>query len=314
MEKIEPIVPRKMEHNFKEVMSKKPTSELLEILKIKEGYQPLAIEAVEEELQIRNALLGKDNINLDNGDDFDFLKKVKSLEDSQLIETFKSEYINLPQVQANILNLELAKRNIEPQSWYYAKNEQKNGPYTSSEFKELAKQSKIDFYDYIWREGLEEWIEAKQVAGLFTTEKFPPRLTNSKPSWINSKKQRTSGIIFAAIVMFFTSLVWLFIGFFQAAYSTVADNSIVGFLGFWNVIGAATSIAFGIGCLKLKRWGFLWGMASSIGNTLWFGYLFMFQAASLFNLFMASAELATAIILFVNRKQFRVEEVVEIGI
>jgi hypothetical protein len=303
-----------MEQNFKEVMSKKSTNELLDILKIKGDYQPLAIEAVEEELRTRNTLLESNNINIDDADDFDYLKKVKSLENAELINIFRNKYVNLSQVEASILNNELATRKIEPQLWYYAKNEQKNGPYTTTEFKEFARQGKIDFYDYIWREGLIEWIEANKVEGLFGTNKFPPRLSSSKPSWIQSKKHLTAGIIFASVVMFFTSLVWLLIGFFQAAYSSYANDFFTGYLGFWNVFGAATSIAFGIGCLKLKRWGYTWGLVSSIGNFLWFGYLFMFQNASLFNVFMIATELATSIILFSNRKQFAIESPIKIGI
>jgi hypothetical protein len=299
-----------MENTFADFMSKKSTKELLEILKIKDQYQPEAVVVVENELRTRGEIQESSQVNLEDGDDFEFFKKVKSLNDSQLQEMFKVDYQNHTLIEIQILNQELAIRGIETKCWYYVKGENRFGPYTTTEFKEFAKQGKIDYYDYIWRDGLEEWIEANHVIGLFNTELIPPRTSSIKPSWIQSKKQKTVGITIAAILMFITSIIWLLIGITQ----TTASDSTTSLTGLWNIGVAISFIVVGAGCLMLKRWGYRLGIGDASINAILFGYYFLAQNASIFNLFMIAIQTATIILLYVNKKQFDSQDIVEIGI
>ena len=302
-----------MENQFKEVMSKKSTKELLEILKVKDGYQPAAIIAVEAELNLRESLTESGEIPIDYGNDFDFLKRVKASSENELINLYHNDYLSFSDTEANIINQELKKRNLEQKVWYYAKNNQKFGPFTRSEFSSLADSGVIDYYDYIWHDGLSDWTEAKNAQGLFKTASIPPRLGNNKPNWIQAKQIKTVGIIMSAIILFLTSIIWLLIGFSQTFYSTVSDSSSVGILGLWNIVISFACIAFGIGILLLKKWGYNWGLGTAVINIIWFGYSFLFLNASLLILFLLIAEIVTAVMLYSNRKQF-VEEVIEIKI
>jgi hypothetical protein len=51
--------------------------------------------------------------------------------------------------------------------WYVLKNDQQYGPVQLSELAKFAKQKLLLEDDWIWRPGLEQWISAKEVSGLF---------------------------------------------------------------------------------------------------------------------------------------------------
>jgi hypothetical protein len=51
--------------------------------------------------------------------------------------------------------------------WYYAKNDQQLGPVSPTELKKLAESRALSSDDLIWREGMESWVPAARVKGLF---------------------------------------------------------------------------------------------------------------------------------------------------
>jgi len=51
--------------------------------------------------------------------------------------------------------------------WYVLKNNQRYGPMQLSDLAKFAKQKLLLEDDWIWRSGLEEWISAREVSGLF---------------------------------------------------------------------------------------------------------------------------------------------------
>lgn len=51
--------------------------------------------------------------------------------------------------------------------WWYATGGKESGPYTAKELKSMALAGKIAPSDLIWREGLEKWLRASSVKGLF---------------------------------------------------------------------------------------------------------------------------------------------------
>ncbi len=56
---------------------------------------------------------------------------------------------------------------MSPVEWYYAKGKRRLGPVTSIELKQLADQEFLSPDDLIWREGMDDWLAADNVRGLF---------------------------------------------------------------------------------------------------------------------------------------------------
>ena len=54
--------------------------------------------------------------------------------------------------------------------WYYAKNGVQHGPVSAVELKQLADEGQLTSADLVWREGMEEWIPARKVKGLFVED------------------------------------------------------------------------------------------------------------------------------------------------
>lgn len=294
-----------MKNDFKDVMSKKSTEELKKVLSLRDDYQPDAVKAAELELALRNDLNQGDEYDIDDGDDYSFLRKLKSLSDDEVIEIFEKQYLSLRYKERSILNKELKDRNIETKVWYFIKGDNaKKGPYTTTEFKSMASEGEIDYYDYIWRIGLKTWIEAKDVQGLFQTDNFPPRVKRKISGITISEQKVTAGIILSAIILFLTSIFWLIVGISQAGISSVFGNTDMAYTGVWNIIISIACVGFGIGLLSLKKWGYNWGFGTALINTVWFGYTFLFQNASILMFLLFAAELSMLIMIYVNRKQF----------
>lgn len=51
-------------------------------------------------------------------------------------------------------------------AWWYAKGDQKFGPHTAMELKELAAKGRLVAQDMIWKEGFANWLPASSVKGL----------------------------------------------------------------------------------------------------------------------------------------------------
>lgn len=57
--------------------------------------------------------------------------------------------------------------------WYYAHGDTERGPLTTSQIKALAAAGKIQRDDFVWKEGMETWATARDVAELFGAEAKP---------------------------------------------------------------------------------------------------------------------------------------------
>lgn len=65
--------------------------------------------------------------------------------------------------------------------WYVSKDEKEYGPIPFSDLAKFAKQRLLFEGDWVWRHGLEQWIAARDVSGLFpTTTQF-----RAEPARIN---------------------------------------------------------------------------------------------------------------------------------
>jgi WD40 repeat protein len=52
--------------------------------------------------------------------------------------------------------------------WFVARNNKKHGPFTAAKLKELAKQGRLFPTDMLHKEGMQKWVAASSVKGLFT--------------------------------------------------------------------------------------------------------------------------------------------------
>jgi len=51
--------------------------------------------------------------------------------------------------------------------WYYAQDDQQLGPVSSAELRKLAASGQLAPDDLVWRDGMEDWVTARVVKGLF---------------------------------------------------------------------------------------------------------------------------------------------------
>jgi hypothetical protein len=51
--------------------------------------------------------------------------------------------------------------------WYHAKGDQLAGPVSGKALKELARNGDLERADLVWKEGMEDWVVAERVTGLF---------------------------------------------------------------------------------------------------------------------------------------------------
>lgn len=51
--------------------------------------------------------------------------------------------------------------------WYYSKGEQRFGPVSVTELRQLSSSGDIELSDLVWKEGMSDWVPASKVKGLF---------------------------------------------------------------------------------------------------------------------------------------------------
>ena len=59
-------------------------------------------------------------------------------------------------------------------SWYYAHGEEESGPVSSAELKSLAQSGQLEPEDLVWKDGMDDWVPATEVRGLFSSQESPP--------------------------------------------------------------------------------------------------------------------------------------------
>ena len=68
-----------------------------------------------------------------------------------------------------------------PEVWYYAKDDEQQGPVSTQDLRQLATNGKLMPDDYVWKEGMEEWTPASHLTGLFPEIAPPVQRTPSDP-------------------------------------------------------------------------------------------------------------------------------------
>jgi hypothetical protein len=59
------------------------------------------------------------------------------------------------------------------QEWYIAQNGQRVGPISEAELRQQATAGKVQPTDLIWKQGMEKWVPARSVKGLFAPVSVP---------------------------------------------------------------------------------------------------------------------------------------------
>lgn len=52
--------------------------------------------------------------------------------------------------------------------WYYARDDEQQGPVSSAILRKLVANGEISPDDLVWREGMDDWVPARQLKGLFS--------------------------------------------------------------------------------------------------------------------------------------------------
>ena len=77
--------------------------------------------------------------------------------------------------------------------WYYSKNDEKIGPISSNDLKQLANSGKLKPSDLVWKQDWSEWKPAKNIKGLFAVASAPPA-TRQAPQAIRAASQAADDV------------------------------------------------------------------------------------------------------------------------
>lgn len=147
--------------------------------------------------------------------------------------------------------------------WYYSRGDNKLGPVSGTELKQLASSGQLAPTDMVWKEGMPKWVKATRLKRLFAapiSETLPPVIPASPPSPslttvttpiavriesddisigvnLHSQamgtaliagfhRQRFAIAIAAGIGMFATFLPWFHVPIVEAVSRTVSDGRI----------------------------------------------------------------------------------------
>ncbi len=69
--------------------------------------------------------------------------------------------------------------------WYVACSGERNGPFSSTELKSMARDGRITHADHVWKEGLSDWVGAASVTGLFSGPPPVPVATSNELDFSN---------------------------------------------------------------------------------------------------------------------------------
>ncbi len=62
---------------------------------------------------------------------------------------------------------------MPPTEWFYTRGSKRFGPVSAAELKQLADHGELAAEELVWREGMEQWVPARRVKGLFDQDASP---------------------------------------------------------------------------------------------------------------------------------------------
>lgn len=70
---------------------------------------------------------------------------------------------------------------MNDREWYYLLNNEKTGPLSMAELRELAGRGQLKPQDSVWKAGMAQWAPAQTVPDLFTSPPPPPHSPHASP-------------------------------------------------------------------------------------------------------------------------------------
>ena len=68
-----------------------------------------------------------------------------------------------------------------PPQWFFSNAGQQQGPVSAEQLKQLAGEGRLLPSDLVWKEGMAQWAEAKNIEGLFPPPPLPPAAIAGPP-------------------------------------------------------------------------------------------------------------------------------------
>lgn len=78
--------------------------------------------------------------------------------------------------------------------WFYTRGSRRFGPVSATELKQLADLGELAAEELVWREGMEQWVPARRVKGLFDKDKDKEKESDT-PSVVQEEPSSSSGPI-----------------------------------------------------------------------------------------------------------------------
>lgn len=80
------------------------------------------------------------------------------------------------------------------QQWHYATNDQRHGPIGSDELRRLALEGRLGKEDLVWSKGMQDWVPASTVDGLFSKGPSTPAATQPTNAALKPRATASNGI------------------------------------------------------------------------------------------------------------------------
>lgn len=111
--------------------------------------------------------------------------------------------------------------------WYVVIRDQEFGPLRFGQLAQLAKQRRLQKTNWVWKSGLDSWIAAGEVSGLFQFTKEPEQLDrgideDSETHWKRNLKERAKDQIRNFTLMFL--YLWIVFGMLAIHESIVLSQ------------------------------------------------------------------------------------------
>lgn len=129
------------------------------ILEKRKDYSEEAIDIAEDELIFRK-LKAMPPIG-----QIDFIKSLPNHRISNAVNKYFKRYTP---TLLMIIQTEYSKRDLEEPEWYYLDNNKPIGPLKLSELKKLVENGSIFPFTLVCKLGIQSWIDAGSIPGLFT--------------------------------------------------------------------------------------------------------------------------------------------------
>lgn len=102
--------------------------------------------------------------------------------------------------------------------WFYTADEERKGPVSADDLKQLAEAGKLSPSDFVWKEGMDDWRPASQVKGLFAdgtvtvqtdgTTKAPVAAKSGRPAVVRPGFWQIPYLVGAGLLVIAMFLPW----------------------------------------------------------------------------------------------------------